>query len=185
MKDKDQARQNFLMKMYGKSWTNIMRTDESMWKLFMSYATVVIGAISLSDKVLKNPFLGLIVTLFITAVMTCYSFNVNLWFLRNLIIIGNLEASFLYSTDYNKIIPKRWKPPYEGKFFSFKEFPTILGFSYTIFEILIIYIYIEELNRKQIIMLGIIFIVLSILTICYTCNLVKRFEDIKKDAPGP
>ena len=90
MKDKDQARQDFLMKMYENSWTNIIRTDESLWKLFISYASVIIGAVLLSDKVLKNPFFGLIVTVIITAVVTCYSFNVHLWFLRNLIIIGNL-----------------------------------------------------------------------------------------------
>lgn len=143
------------------------------------------GTVLLSDKILKYPLPGLIVTLLITAVATCYSFNVNLWFLRNLIIIGNLEASFLDFEDYNKLIPKSWRPPYRGKFFSFKEFPSMLGFIYPLFTVLVVLYYWKDLNCRELILLvGFSFIVL-VLVVIYICILFNRFMKIKKDAPGP
>jgi len=185
MKDNAQGRQDFLLKMYETAWENIIRTDESLWKFFIAFSTVIIAAVFFSDKAFKNPCAGLIVALIITAVATCYSFNINLWFLRNLLIIGNLEATFLYANDYNVIIPKEWHPPYTGNFVNFREFPSILGFVYPAFGIFMVIIQARNLCRQQQIYLGITSLVLLILVALYVCSLARRFRKLKKRAPGP
>jgi hypothetical protein len=185
MKDKDQGRQDFLLKMYETAWSNINRTDETLWKLFFTYVTVVGGALFFSDKVLQDPWFGLLISLFITTVATCYSFNVNLWFLRNLVMIGNLEASFLDPGDYNKLIPQKWHSPYSGSFFNLKEFPTILGFSYPLFAILVIYLYWERCCVSQRVRLLFFAGGFLIVTLLYVCNLCNRFRELKEGAPGP
>jgi hypothetical protein len=185
MKDKPQARQDFLLKMYETAWQNITRTDESLWKFFISFSTVIVATLFLSDKVMKDPFTGLIISLVLTAIATCYSSNVNLWFLRNLVIIGNLEATFLQNDDYDKIIPKSWHPPYRGNFFNFSEFPTILGYVYPAFGILMVILYSKYLCQQQMCYIYILSLILFILVTLYVLYLAYRFNKLKKEAPGP
>jgi hypothetical protein len=178
-------RQQFLLKMYETTWHNIARTDEALWRFFIAYVTVIIAALFLSDKYLNNIYYGLIIAVFITAVATCYSFNVNLWFLRNLLIIGNLEVTFLDADDYGKIIPMTWKPPFSGTFINLKEFPTILGFIYPLFAVLMVTNYWGRLCDSQKSFLEVYFIIVSILVSVYIGFLNKRFNDLKENAPGP
>jgi hypothetical protein len=178
-------RQEFLLKMYETTWHNIARTDEALWRFFIAYVTVVVAALFLSDKYINDIYYGLIIAVFITAVATCYSFNVNLWFLRNVLIIGNLEASFLDANDYGKIIPANWKPPYLGKFINLKEFPTILGFIYPAFAVLMAEHYWGRLCDDQKGFLRIYFVIVSIAAVVYISFLNKQFNELKRDAPGP
>lgn len=179
-----EKREEFLLKMYETTWHNIARTDEALWRFFIAYVTVIIAAIFVSDKYLNDIFYGLIIAVFITAVATCYSFNVNLWFLRNLLIVGNLEAVFLDANDYGKIIPGKWKPPFKASFINLKEFPTILGFAYPVFAILMATNYWGRLCDEQKHILKPYFIIVSILVIIYIYFMNDWFNEIKKNAPG-
>lgn len=179
------SREEFLLKMYETSWKNIERTDELLWKFFTSYATLLIGSVILTDKVIQNPFAGLMISVLTTGIAICHSFNVNSWFMRNILIISNLEAVFLKSFDYGLLISPKWRPPYNGSFFNFKEFPSIFGFVYPFLSILIIRVYWDKLLCEQKIYLILFSSILLLLIIVYVNHLHRRFEELKKEAPGP
>lgn len=184
MYDAEEARSNFLLKMYETAWQNITRTDDQLWKVFISYATVVLGAAILSDKVLNQPFLGVLVAMVLSFVTTCFSFNVNLWFLRNIIIVANLEANFLNGADYGIIIPRNWRPPYKGWFLNVSELPSILGLIYPVFAMLIVFNYWNRFTFEERAYLIMSLVLITILTLLYVGSLLARFEKLKRGAPG-
>ena len=185
MSNEKDPRNDFLLKLYETNWKNIIRTDDILWKVFLSYASVVLATIFLSDKFLNQPVFGILISLAITAIATCHAFNVNLWFLRNLVLLGNVEASFLKATDYGVILPKKWHPPYAGGFFNFKEFPSILGFIYPLFALLIIIPYWASLTCLEQNIVAATAVTTVVLCSWYIYSLKNTFNELKKTAPGP
>jgi hypothetical protein len=180
-----QMRDQFLMEMYKTAWANITRMDDLVWKVFISYATVVVGATVLSDKLLKNVAAGLAISMVLTAVATAVSFNVNLWFLRNLVIISNVEATFLAPEDYGHIIPRRWHPPFQGPFFNWKELYPAVAITYSVFAAVLVVPYIPSLATCELVVLSILAAALAAVVYWYLYHLKDRFEKIRMGAPGP
>jgi hypothetical protein len=60
-----------------------------------------------SDKV--PPFEGTVLGLVIAHWAICIVIDSNLWYLRNLAFISNVEKEFLSNGDYGKIIPTQYK----------------------------------------------------------------------------
>jgi len=116
--------------MYDAAWGNITRTDDVIWKLYTSYTALVIGSVALSTSFLARPFFGIVATLLITFVAVLHSVNVNAWFLRNIVMIGNIEEVFLNDADYGTVIPSTWRPRYRPAgltFWNLDELPMRLA----------------------------------------------------------
>ena len=184
MSKADDLRHDFLLKLYETAWKNIIRTDELLWKVFLTYASVVLATLFLSDKVFNNLVYGIAIALAITAIATCHAFNVNLWFMRNLVLISNVEVEFLNANDYGVVIPAKWKPPFGMKFFNFKEFPSLLGYIYPIFAVLICFPYWSGLCQMSQAIVAAWAAILFVLSGAYIHYLNMDFENLKKEAPG-
>lgn len=184
MTDSEKSRHDFLLKLYETAWKNIIRTDELLWKVFLTYASVVLATLFLSDKVFNNPVYGIAIALAITAIATCHAFNVNLWFMRNLVLISNIEVVFLNANDYGALIPEKWKPPFGMKFFNFKEFPSLLGFIYPIFAVLICFPFWSDFSQVKQAIVAVWAAILFVLSGVYIHYLNMDFEDLKHEAPG-
>ncbi|MCE7976605.1 MAG: hypothetical protein DYH03_05485 [Nitrospira sp. NTP1] len=184
MDDSEKSRHDFLLKLYETAWKNIIRTDELLWKVFLTYASVVLSTLFLSDKVFNNLFYGIAIALAITAIATCHAFNVNLWFMRNLVLISNVEIEFLNANDYGVLIPAKWKPPFGMKFFNFKEFPSLLGYIYPIFAAFICFPYWTGLSPMLQGIVAAWAAILFILSGVYIHYLNMDFASLKDEAPG-
>src|SRR5215831_1382050 len=149
--DDRQNRTQFLLKMYEAAWGNITRTDDVIWKLYTAYTTLVIGTVVLSEKQLAIPFYGVVATLFITFVATTHSLSVNAWFLRNIVIISNLEASFLNAADYGTLIPPRWHPRDRRDNLPFwnQELPALLAILYPSSAVLVVWGYWKRMTPAE------------------------------------
>jgi hypothetical protein len=96
-------RESFLMRMYGEYWDNITRAEDSAWKIFASYTTLFAG-LSLAYAIISD--LGFLLLLLIFSfVAITMALRANLWFVRNLGLISNIEQEFLEKKDYGTIVP--------------------------------------------------------------------------------
>lgn len=184
MNDHEKSRHDFLLNLYDAAWKNIIRTDDLLWKVFLTYASVVLATLFLSDKVFNNLAYGIAIALTITAIATCHAFNVNLWFMRNLVLVSNVEVEFLSPSDYGTLIPEKWRPPFKMNFFNFKEFPSILGFIYPIFAVLICFPYWSTLGLLQQSLVAAWGATLFVLSGIYIHSLNMDFVELKRSAPG-
>ena len=100
-------RDDFLLAMYRAAWDNVTQAEDTLWKVMAAYTAVFAALAFASSTVGLGAVLLLVVVfgLFGAAV----SQNANLWFIRNMGMISNIERQFLFDDDYGRIIPERWK----------------------------------------------------------------------------
>ncbi|MEM2112069.1 MAG: hypothetical protein QXX08_09380, partial [Candidatus Bathyarchaeia archaeon] len=97
----DQERK--LLRMYSEYWDNVTRAEDNAWKIFASY-TALFAGLSLALPVIGN--LGFLALLLIFSfVAIAIALRANLWFVRNLGLISNIEQEFLEKEDYGTIVP--------------------------------------------------------------------------------
>lgn len=124
-------REQFMLEYYKVAWNNISKTRDGMWKILVPY----LGFYAVLGYALdKIGTLGVILLLMgINTFMMVISMNLNMWFLRNLNIISNMELYFLKKEDYGKLIPEYF---HEKKTIRFNR-PEVWIFAF--FSILIVH----------------------------------------------
>ena len=179
----DNDRKKFLLEFYKVCWNNVTRSEEAAWKMFAAYTAVFAGLAFASDAIGIAGFLSILTIFSFLAI--ALSLNANLWFVRNIGLISNLEKEFLYESDYSVLVPKSYKK--KIPFFSLRIFEAwwVLIFSYfsiSITMLVVLFPQISDCNQKLLVLatyLGSLF-----LTILYGIFLHMRQRRFVKGAPG-
>ena len=177
-------RDKFLLEFYKICWSNITRAEESAWKMFAAYTAVFAGLSFTYDIIGVTGFLMVIIIFSFLAI--ALSLNANLWFVRNIGIISNLEKEFLYEEDYDVIIPPRYKK--KIPFFSLETFEAwwVLIAAYFGICVTILWLLFPQIPnciQKNIVI--IFFSICFVITMLYGLSLWKRFQRFKEKAHGP
>jgi len=104
MQDK---RDEFLLHMYDSFWNNVSRAEEAVWKMVAAYSALIAGT-AIARPLITTTGAAMLI-MFFGCVASCLAANSNLWYRRNLTMIGRLEGNFLRDSDYGRLIPKAWK----------------------------------------------------------------------------
>lgn len=179
-------REKFLIEYYNKAWNNISRAEDAAWKMMAAYAGLIAGLSFVYDKIGVMGFLSILIIFSFFSISI--SMNANLWFVRNIGIISNIEKEFLEKTDYNYLIPRS----YSKKFDFFNIHPRyweawwIHVFTYFLVCItltLFLWSEVEIIKTQIFIIIGFYF--LGILwTIYYGYLLYDRQRRFKENAKG-
>lgn len=171
-------RNKFLIEMYNNNWANISRSDDAAWKMIASYAALLAVVFFIYDKI-GLWVAGIILMLFSFFGML-FTLNQNLWFVRNIGIISNLEQEFLSEIDYGVIIPKKWKTKYP--FINTEIYCLFFTFYLvmTIFGLILIY----NFSYPEFYYCKFIFSTIIIITTIYGGNLWIRHNKFKDGAIG-
>ena len=172
------------MEFYKICWSNITRAEESAWKMFAAYTAVFAGLSFTYDIIGATGFLVVIVIFTFLAI--ALSLNANLWFVRNIGIISNLEKEFLYEEDYDVIIPSKYKK--KIPFFSLGVFEAwwVLIAAYFGICVTILWLLFPKIpNCIQKINVIVFFLICFFITTFYGVSLRRRFQRFKEKARGP
>jgi hypothetical protein len=97
-------RKEFMLRMYSAFWDCVSRAEDSAWKITAAYVALFAG-LYFFLPVIGAAGVAVIFTVFsFTAVM--FALRSNVWFLRNMGLIGNLEREFLDKDDYEVLMPR-------------------------------------------------------------------------------
>jgi hypothetical protein len=100
-------RDHFLIEFYNNVWLNIRRAETSLWTLFSFYFPIVVGLLVYREQVGITVITFIIVL--VSFIFSIFSFNLNLWYIRNLRLTSRVEKECLVDNDFDKIIlPKIW-----------------------------------------------------------------------------
>jgi hypothetical protein len=144
------ARESFLLEFYNNVWLNVRRAETSLWVLFPFYFTALSGLfiyrIQIGD--FMTSFFILVISIFFSII----SFNLNLWFVRNMRLVSRAEREFLNPNDFNRIIPKRWVTDHVH-FFNYEPY-CLLSIAYLAIGIvttilMVFYVIKEPFTREQ------------------------------------
>lgn len=179
----DSDRKKFLLEFYQVCWNNVTRAEESAWKMFAAYTAVFAGLAFVSEIIGIAGFLSVLSIFSFLAI--ALSLNANLWFVRNIGLISNLEKEFLHESDYGVLVPDSYK----GKipFFSFRVFEAwwvliVAYFSISLTVLIVLFPQISDCSQKILVLA--IYLVSLLLTILYGIFLNLRHKKILKGAPG-
>jgi len=177
---KNEERMKFLLQMHNAYWNNISRAEDACWKMTAAY-TALIAGLSISIPVITYVgFLGIFIPFSFLSVII--SLNANLWFLRNIGLISNLEKEFLKDEDYNSLIPKRWGEKYP---FINSEPWCVFTFVYFLVCLIVTGIMFPKINCiMERTVIAFLFLGCLFFTIYYGKMLRDRYEKFKKYAPG-
>jgi len=176
-------RDKFLLQMYNVFWSNISRAEEAAWKMLAVYAALFAGlsfALSTIGLVL---FLVLIILFSFCG--AALSLNANLWFVRNINLISNLEKEFLYASDYDVLIPIRYQKQYP--FLSQRTFEVwwvLAALYFAVGTITPAILFSQIKTCAEVILVVVTYLISLILTIGYGFLLKARHESLLKSAPG-
>jgi len=176
----DENRARFLLEMHRSYWNNISRAEDASWKMIAAY-TALIAGLALSAPVISYAgFLGVFIPFSFMSI--AISLNANLWFLRNIGLISNLEKEFLANGDYNYLIPKRWG---ESKY-SFLNTEPWWVFTFVYFSVccIVTIIMFPKINCAEQVFIAFLFLGCLGGTIWYGNKMRDRYEEFKADAPG-
>jgi hypothetical protein len=95
--------------MYDAFWNNISRAENTTWTIIAVYGALIAG-VGLAQTLL-TPVGASFVLLVFGYLASCFSASSNLWFRRNLTMIGRLESQFLNQNDYGFLLPPGYKKP--------------------------------------------------------------------------
>jgi hypothetical protein len=176
---KNEERTKFLLQMHSLYWNNISRAEEASWKMMAAYTALIAG---LSVAVPTIGYIGFLAVFIPFSFMSIsISLNANLWFLRNIGLISNLEKEFLKDEDYDYLIPKRWR----------EKLPFVNSEPWWIFIIVyfsvclvVTLLMLSKINYMEQVITISLFIICFILTLLYGVKMRNRYEKFKKDAPG-
>ncbi len=102
-------RDEFLLHMYDAFWNNITRAENNAWTMIAVYGALIAG-VGLAQTLL-TPVGASFVLIVFGYLASSFSASANLWFRRNLTMIGRLESQFLNPSDYGFLLPSRYKDP--------------------------------------------------------------------------
>jgi len=182
-------RDQFFLEYYKVAWDNINKHREGLWKVLVPY----LGFYAIFSYRLDNiELLGilLIILLFVlNTFIMAVSINFNLWFVRNMAIITNIETYFLKEEDYGKLIPEDYK-----KKPNFKKKPEIWIFVFYFIFIIHVVTYVSLtayfILRKcwehyiGFIVISIAFFISLFFIRWWWNNHKKRYDEFLKKAPG-
>lgn len=179
-------RDKFLLEMYTAFWSRITSAEESTWKMLAAYTALFAGLAFASQTIGFLAFSTLIIIFSFCAL--ALSLNANLWFVRNINLIRNLEKEFLYANDYDVLIPKRYQDPYP--FFTFETFEAwwVLGLVYFAVATIILAVSVSRVCCIQTFNEWLLTLatygLCLILTVAYGLVLRHRFVRFIEHAPG-
>jgi hypothetical protein len=169
--------------MYEAYWSNITRAEDAAWKILATYTGLFAG-LALAFTVVGPLGFATLVILF-SSLAIAISLNANLWFVRNIGLISNLEKEFLREQDYGILIPASWR---KGKvqFFSLKHLEAWWVFVpvYLAVAVVTIAVLWSQFSCVQALAVTIIFMVCVLLTVIYGWSLKLRHDDLVHGAPG-
>lgn len=96
-------REDFLLHMYDAFWDNVSRAENGAWSLVAVYSALIAG-VGLAEPVITSVGAAFILIVF-GYIGSCLSASTNIWFRRNLTLIGRIERNFLNATDYGSLLP--------------------------------------------------------------------------------
>lgn len=175
-------REKFLLEMYKVFWDNISRAFDSAWKMLAAYAALFAG-LSFVYEVFGAVFvLGILIPFSFVAV--ALALNSNLWFVRNLALVSNIEREFLYDDDFGKLLPERWKKPPSMEFFNYELWwlHIVVYLSVCLVTTAIMFPMVDYCVHK--IGIAVLLTACSIVTFFYGLRQFRSFEWFKKAAPG-
>jgi len=179
----DSERKKFLLEFYQVCWNNVTRAEEAAWKMFAAYTAIFAGLAFASETIGIAGFLSVLSIFSFLAI--ALSLNANLWFVRNIGLISNLERELLNESDYGVLIPKSYKE--KVPFFSFRVFEAwwvliVAYFSVSFTVLIFLFPQISDCNQKLLVLA--IYLVSLFLTILYGIFLSLRHRKFLKGAPG-
>ena len=177
-------RESFLLSFYNNVWQNVRRAETSLWILFPIYITSLTGLSYQREQI--GIFLVLFLILIISIIFSSITFNLNLWFVRNMRLVARAEREFLKPTDLNRIIPKRWVTE-TIPFFNAEPY-CLVGIAYLLIGIslsIFLQFFIGEnsLTREQITILFFLWGLLLIGEGLFVNKLRRRYNEDVKDTP--
>jgi len=169
--------------MYKAFWSNVTRAEEAAWKMIAAYTALFAGLSIATPTIGIMGFLSVIIVFSFMAIGI--SLNANLWFVRNIGLISNLEMDFLKHEDYGVLIPLSYQEKLE--FVSRKTFEVwwimIVAFlSVCILTLVALFPKLCATFDKLLILA--IFFGSLLLTCVYGQSLKKRYDRFKEAAPG-
>lgn len=179
----DNDRKRFLLEFYQVCWNNVTRAEEAAWKMFAAYTAIFAGLAFASGTIGIAGFLSVLSIFSFLAI--ALSLNANLWFVRNIGLVSNLEKEFLRESDYGVLVPKSYKE--KIPFFSFGVFEAwwvliVAYFSISLTVLIVLFPQISDCNQKLLVLA--IYLVSLFLTILYGIFLNLRHKKFVKGAPG-
>jgi len=116
--------------MYDAFWDNVSRAENSSWTMLAVYGALIAG-VGLAQSIITPTGVAFILVVF-GYVGSCLSASANLWFRRNLTLIGRIETNFLAESDYGSLIPHQFK---KSRRFWTIEYRTLLVVVYPIVSV--------------------------------------------------
>ncbi|MEM1990903.1 MAG: hypothetical protein QXO15_07125 [Nitrososphaerota archaeon] len=173
-------RVEFLLQMHKVYWDNISRSEDACWKMTATYSALIAG-LSLSIETIGYiGFLGVLIPFSFMSI--AISLNANLWFVRNIGLISNLEKEFLTNKDYNYLIPRKWGEE-RVSFVNSEPWWIFIIVYFAVCLIITAFIFQKLCPMEQIFIVS-LFTTCLFLTIIYGKIMRSKYEEFKKDAPG-
>jgi len=175
----DEERIKFLLQMHTSYWNNISRAEDACWKMMAAYTALIAG---LSFSIPTIGYVGFLAIFIPFSFMSVnISLNANLWFLRNIGLISNLEKEFLRDKDYDYLIPKSW-----GEKYPFLNTEPWWIFTVVYFSVCLVVTVLmsQKISCAEQVFVGLLFLVCLFLTILYGEKMRNRYEKFKAHAPG-
>jgi hypothetical protein len=169
------------MKMYEKSWDNITRSEDAIWKVFAAYTALFAGLAVANTIIGIFGFAWLMVFFSLCGMFVCI--NANQWFARNITMIKNVEKEFLSDENYGTIVPIRWSSKTNSSFFKV-EIWWIIFFLFLAVSIGTIRLTYAHLDLQQLVIILITQIIGLIVVALYCKNAYSAHKGFVKDAPG-
>ena len=171
-------RDEFLIAFYNNVWLNVRRAETSLWVLVPLYFTILTGFLIYRKEI--NIFITTFLILILSISFSCITFNLNLWFVRNMRLVSRAEREFLDpKKDYNRVIPEKWIIEHI-KFFTTEPY-CIFGFAYLLIGIastvfFLIFASEVSLTQNQMIILISSWVLLLLGEIAFVNKLRKRYN---------
>ena len=118
-------RDEFLIHMDDAFWNNISRAENLTWTMIAVYGALIAG-VGLAEQTITAIGAAFVLIVF-GYVGSCLSASSNLWYRRNLTLIGRIETQFLNENDYGFLLPPSYKKP---RRFWTADYWTLLMFTY-------------------------------------------------------
>jgi hypothetical protein len=172
-------RDSFLLEMYQASWDNVSRNEDAIWKVFAAYAALFAGLAIASKEIDLFTFLLFVIVFGLFGAI--FSQHANLWFLRNMGMISNLEKEFLVNGDYGVLVPAEYKDKLRYWNLELWSIMTILFLSIDVLSIAFLS---PKMTCGQILSCSILFVAGLVIVIAYASLLWVKFHEFKEKAPG-
>jgi hypothetical protein len=176
-------RDQFKLAMYEAYWSNVTRAEDAAWKMIAAYTALIAGLSLALSTIGTAAFVSVLIIFSFMAI--AISLNANLWFVRNVGLISNLEMDFLDESDYGVLIPKGYRrklPFVSTRTFEVWWVMILAFFSSCTTIVLLLFSKIPDITGR--ILVAELYLSAFILTSMYGWSLMRRYERFKTGAPG-